>query len=78
MSYAHCMFPVAVTIAGYEKEVNYPKICPRNPEHMSAFCDKHCSVVKKRGVPTELKLFLQYCRNKNKGKCKAILGYYFR
>jgi hypothetical protein len=61
------MFPVPVTIVGYENEINYPKICPRNPEYLSAFCDKHCSVVKNKSVPTDLKQFLQYCRNKNKG-----------
>ena len=48
LCYAHCMFPVAVTIEGYEKEINYPKICPRNPEHQSEFCHTHCSVVKKK------------------------------
>ena len=61
------MFPVPVTINGYEKEINYPKVCPRNPANQSAFCQTHCNAVKMKGVPTDLKLFLQYCRNKDKG-----------
>ena len=62
------MFSVAVTIKGYKKEINYPKICPRNPEHQSAFCHTHCSVVKKKGIPTDIKqFFLQDCRNKGIG-----------
>lgn len=67
LCYAHCMFPVPVTIVGYEKEINYPKICPRSPEYHSAFCDKHLLVVKSKGIPTDLKKFLQYCRNQNQG-----------
>ncbi len=35
LCYAHCMFPVKVEIPGYEEEINYPDVCPRNPEYQS-------------------------------------------
>ena len=60
------MFPVSISIPGYETEINYPNICPRSPEYQSAFCDRHSHVVKQKGIPTELRTFLNYCRNKKK------------
>lgn len=68
LSYAHCMFPVPVTLPGYEGEINYPNVCPRNPEYQSAFCDRHTSVVKQKGIPTELRKFFIHCKNQKKGK----------
>jgi hypothetical protein len=66
------MFPVKVEIPGYEEEINYPDVCPRNPEYQSAFCDKHCPLVKQKGIPTKLRPFLDYCQKKKKG----IVSYY--
>jgi hypothetical protein len=67
LCYAHCMFPVLVKIAGYEKEINYPNICPQSPQYQSAFCERHHNIVKNKGMPTDLKQFLLYCRNKKQG-----------
>lgn len=67
LCYAHCMFPVDVKIPGYEKEINYPKICPLSPKYKSAFCPRHHDIVEKTAIPTELKHFVLFCRNKKQG-----------
>ena len=73
LCYSHCMYPVPVTISGYEKEINYPAVCPRNPKYGLAFCDQHFSVVERKGVPTKLKPFLEYCNKKNKGNFSELM-----
>ena len=66
LCYAHCMFPVEAEILGYEGEINYPDVCPRNPEYQSAFCDRHSCIVKQKGIPTKLRDFLEYAKRKRK------------
>ena len=72
------MYPVPVIISGYEKEINYPAVCPRSPKYGLAFCDQHFSLVERKGIPVKLKPFLEYCNKKNKGnfsECIAQLQY---
>lgn len=70
LCYAHCMFPVPVTISGYEGEINYPDVCPINPGYQSAFCQKHAKLVQNKGLPSKLRPFLDYCNKQNKGNVK--------
>lgn len=67
LCYVHCMFPVDVKIPGYEKEINYPNICPLTPKHQSAFCPRHHNIVENKDIPTNVKQFLLHCRKKKQG-----------
>ena len=54
------------SIPGYETEITYPNIYPRSPEYQSALRDRHSHIVKQKGILTELRTFLDYCRNNKK------------
>jgi len=44
--------------------VNFPSVCPEEPQPGHAFCEKHCGIVTKEGIPTKLSLFLDHCKLK--------------
>ena len=44
------MWKVPVRIDGYEKQINYPSICPLSPERGKAFCTNHCATAQKATV----------------------------
>lgn len=69
LCYSHCMFPTEVKISGFEKDVNYPNVCPMSPIYNSAFCEVHNAIMKKKQIPTRIKDFLLYCKDKKQGIC---------
>ena len=60
LRYAHCMWKVPVTVAGFGK-VNYPSICPLSPKRGHAFCEAHCKKAQAMGYGTGLKDLYKRC-----------------
>jgi len=61
LKYPHCMWKVPIEVEGFNKQVNYPNICPLSPERGQAFCKTHCEIAKENNIPHGLHEFLKYC-----------------
>ena len=61
LKYPHCMWKVPIEVEGFDKQVNYPNICPISPERGQAFCKPHCEMARKNNIPHGLHEFLRYC-----------------
>ena len=59
LTFPHCMFPTTMKV---DLNVNFPSVCPEEPQSGQAFCEKHCSIATREGIPTKLNLFLNHCK----------------
>ena len=60
------MWHVPIQVQGFTKPLNYPSICPLSPQKGMAFCQEHCVVATKAGLPTGLHDFLKCCSTDEK------------
>ena len=44
---------------------NYPDVCTDEPSRGSAFCADHCEVAKAEEIPTGLRAFAKFAKNKS-------------
>ena len=51
LKYPHCMWKVRIEVEGFNKQVNYPNICPLSPERGQAFCKTHCEIARENNIP---------------------------
>jgi len=55
------MFPAKMEV---DLAVAFPSVCPEELKSGQAFCDHHCEVAEKEGIPTKLDLFIDHCKHK--------------
>ena len=60
LHYPICMYDVPKTTDCFSNNLNYVRTCPNAPEHGRAFCFEHMKAMKKSGVPTELKEYIEF------------------
>ena len=70
LTFPHCMFPAAMKVG---LNVNFPCVCPEEPQSGQAFCERHCTIALKEGIPTQLRSSLDHCKMKY-GKGKYVLN----
>ena len=56
LCFAHCQFPTVSTIPGIP-QLNFPNVCPEEPEGKFAFCTSHMKVAAERGYCTDVRGF---------------------
>lgn len=55
------MFPTTMKV---DLNVNFPSVCPEEPQSGQAFCENHCAIATREGIPTKLNSFLDHCKLK--------------
>lgn len=55
------MWKVKVETPGFKGSLQYTDTCPNQPVNSSyAFCEEHCRIANKSGIPTALKEYVSY------------------
>ena len=59
LGFTHCMYPIKTTVKGMPR-LNFPDVCTDEPVFGQAFCKHHCTTAESKGIPTDLKKYLQF------------------
>ena len=63
LTFPHCMFPVKAQVS--LPLVNFPSVCPNQPQGNTAFCSDHLELAQSLHYPTDIKGFVTYCGAKS-------------
>ena len=75
LSYPIFMFRVPQDVSGFDGALHYVDCCPNQPAAGMAYCEDHCQVATRKGIPCKLQAKVrtyQWCSTKLIFTCKYL------